>query len=58
MGLFNSINRGYGRSTSLGGFVDSGTDIISEVLEVEAVEDLIDGNIGGFVEDEFLAEIF
>jgi hypothetical protein len=35
-----------------------GNDLFAEVEEVEAVEDLMQGNIGGALEDELLASIF
>lgn len=55
MGFFsrNRNRSGYGYNDPFNG----GQDIVSEVLEVEAIEDLVDGDIGGFVEDEMLAEI-
>jgi hypothetical protein len=40
------------------GFGFGGQDILSEVLEAEAIEDLVDGNVDGFAEDEMLADIF
>lgn len=33
-------------------------DIVSDMFQAEAVVDLVDGNVGGFVEDELLADIF
>jgi hypothetical protein len=35
-----------------------GNDLISDMFQVDAVVDLMDGNAGGFVEDELLADIF
>lgn len=35
-----------------------GNDFASDMFQAEAVIDLMDGNAGGFVEDELLADIF
>jgi hypothetical protein len=54
MGLFsNRMNR---RNSY--GYQQPQQDIFSEILEVEAIEDLAQGDVGGFVEDEMLASIF
>lgn len=46
----------FGRRNGYG--YNGGESFIEEVLKVEAIEDLAEGNIGGFVEDEMLASIF
>jgi hypothetical protein len=35
-----------------------GNDFVSDMFQVDAVADLMGGNVDGFVEDELLADIF